>query len=511
MKRSSLLLWAFVALLACWRLDPAQRPITGDNQLYLYLAERAASGVAPHVSLVDTKSQLGVLTTAAAMRAGRGAGIDDVASSRAASIAVAATAVVLAGMLAALLTGSTVAGHVAALAMLASRGFADHAATGSNPKVFLAAFLLIALAALARGRRRWTDWAAGLAAGAAFLCWQPALLIVGAVALEAFCARDGSARRVVVVLFAALLPVAAYELYFALHGALGAQLHQEYAMTLGSVHPPRRLVRSLAFVATEGRGQASPLRVGPLAFAIVSAVAAVRLLREPRWLTAKPGALAFAVGGAAATAFTIYDHQGVPDLFFVAPFFAVAAGVLASAARGAPVFLALVLVLQVAKDDSLRSERSYSLADQRRVAGQVRALAEDRDVWVYEAVHLLGLAHLDNHVALALFYDDVRSVLDVDAWRPERAERMPGIVIHGRGGIPGSETWLVSRYVDATPAAFAAQGLRLWKARERPDDQSESAAGTVRTADESPRVSPSAGKPDPSADFAGSGPRPDRP
>src|SRR5690242_16686624 len=137
MPRSFLVAWAIVAALACWRLDPVTRPITGDNQLYFYLAERAASGVAPHVSLVDTKSQLGVLVTAASIAAGRVGGEDDVAASRAASIAFAALAVVLAAELATLLAGSTAAGHIAALALIAARGFADHAAVGSNPKVFL--------------------------------------------------------------------------------------------------------------------------------------------------------------------------------------------------------------------------------------------------------------------------------------------------------------------------------------------------------------------------------------
>jgi hypothetical protein len=493
-----LVLWAFVAVLACWRLDPAERPITGDNQLYFYLAERAASGVAPHVSLVDTKSQLGVLATAAAISAGRAVGIDDVASSRGLSIAAAAAAVALAGATAALLAGSAAAGHVAALAMLASRGFTDHAATGSNPKVFLAAFLLLAHAALARaslarGRRPALDLTAGAAAAAAFLCWQPALLVVAAVALEALAARTGSARRFGLVLAGALVPLAAYGLYFALHGALGEQLYQEYAMPLGSVHTPRRFLQSVAFVMTEARGAASLLRVGPLSFAVVAIFVAAGMLRDASLLSTRPGALAFACGAAAATAFTLYDHQGVPDLFLVAPYFAVSAGVLAAMASAvlaravagaleksgasserrpvwaaaAPVALAVLLVLQMARDDSLRPRRGYSLADQRRVAGQVGEIAGTADVWVYEAVHLLGLAHLDNHVPLALFYDDVRSSVDVDAWRPLRDGRLPDVVVHGRSGIPGAKAWLEDAYDDATPPGLASQGLRLWRARSQ--------------------------------------------
>jgi hypothetical protein len=489
MRRTFLLLWAFVAALACWRLDPAERPITGDNQLYFYLAERAASGVAPHVSLVDTKSQLGVLATAAAISAGRAVWIDDVVSSRAVSIAAASAAVALAGATAALVTGSAAVGHVAALAMLASRGFTDHAATGSNPKIFLAAFLLLAHAALARaslarGRLHAPDVVAGASAGAAFLCWQPALLVVAAVALEALAGRNGSVRRTGLVLAGALLPLVAYGLYFALHGALGEQLYQEYAMPLGSVHTPKRFLQSVAFVMTEARGSASLLRVGPLSFVVVAAVLAAGMLRDGSWLLTRPGALALAAGAAAATAFTLYDHQGVPDLFLVAPYFAVSAGVLAAMgsavagarakpslrgrsalAAAAPVALALLLVLQMVRDDSLRPRRGYSLADQRRVAGHVGEIASRADVWVYEAVHLLGFAHLDNHVPLALFYDDVRSRIDVDAWRPLRDGRMPDVVVHGRSGIPGANAWLGDGYDDVTPPELASLGLRVWSAR----------------------------------------------
>jgi hypothetical protein len=139
-----------------------------------------------------------------------------------------------------------------------------------------------------------------------------------------------------------------------------------------------------------------------------------------------------------------------------------------AAGLAAPGVLAALLVLQLARDDSLRPRSGYSLADQRLAAEEVRRLAATGSVWVYEAVHLLGLAHLDNHVAYGLFYDDVRSVLDVDAWRPLRGGRMPDAIVHGRDRIPGSEAYLGSEYVDATPPGFAAQGLRLWKVRTAP-------------------------------------------
>ena len=480
MGRSFLVLWALVAVAACWRLDPVHRPLTGDNQLYFYLAERAASGVPPHVSHVDTKNQLGVLVTSTAIAAGRRLGVDDVLASRIVSIAFTAMSVALAAELATLLAGSAAAGHVAALALLAARGFAEHSAAGNNVKIFLVTFVLLAHVAMARGRRRGL---AGLAAGAAFLCWQPALLVVAAVALEALGGRSGSLRRVAVVLVAALLPVAAYEAWFAVHGALGEQLRQAYAMTLGSVHRPSRLVRSLVYLFTEATGSSSPLRVGPTSFVVLGSGLLACLAWSPRRMLARLGArdglLSFVVGAAGATAFTLYDHQGVPDLFFPHPYFAVATGLLvavATLAAGrivpAPAPLAVALAVMVAlgwqmrRDDALRQPPRYDLDDQRDVASMVRGYHDSfGSVWVYGAVHLLGLAHLDNHVPYGLFYDDVESVVAVDEYLPLRDGRMPEVIVHGRGGVPGAQRYLGPDYVEITPEAFAAQSLGVWRRR----------------------------------------------
>jgi hypothetical protein len=185
---------------------------------------------------------------------------------------------------------------------------------------------------------------------------------------------------------------------------------------------------------------------------------------------APPGAIAFALASVAALAFTLYDHQGVPDLFLVAPYFAAATGIAVAMASRAgavvPAAVSALLVLQIAKDETLRSRRSYHLDDQRLAAAQVGEWAREPDgVWVYEAVHLLGLAHLDNHVPYGLFYDDVRSVLDVDAWRPLRAGRMPGVIVHGREDIPGSDSWLRPEYEELAIPSLAAQGLHAWRRR----------------------------------------------
>lgn len=491
MRRVFLVAWALAAAAFFCSLDPLGRPLKADNQLYFFMAERAASGVPPHVSHVDSKNQLGVLVTAAAIAAGRAVGVDDVVASRVVSIAAAAGAVALAAELATLLAGSAAAGHVAALALLATRGFAEHAAAGNNVKIYMMAFLLLAHVAMAGGRGDKRLVAAGMAAGAAFLCWQPALLVVAAVAFEALVSRGGGLRAALVVAASAAAPVAAYELYFAVHGVLGEQVRQSYVMTLGSVHHPRRLWPSLLFVLTEGRGGARPLRVVPMLSVVFALAAAARLVAAPRRalaaLAATPGGWSFVLAGAGATAFTLYDHQGIPDLFFPDPYFAVACGLLAVAAANAvsrlagggrgsgpagawaaavAAALALALGLQMRGDADGRATGPYDLGDQRRLAeGLERDGRRLGSIWAYDAVHLLALVHLDNHVPYGLFWDDVRSVMDVERYRPLDDGWMPGIIVHSGDAPPGSAAYLGSEYVEATDPAFAAQALRVWHRR----------------------------------------------
>lgn len=488
MRRVFLVAWALAAAAFFCSLDALERPLRADNQLYFFMAERAASGVPPHVSHVDSKNQLGVLVTAAAIAAGRAIGAEDVVVSRIVSIAAGAAAVATVAELATLLAGSAAAGHVAALALLATRGFAEHAAAGNNVKIFMMAFLLLAHVAMAGGRGNKRLAAAGMAAGAAFLCWQPALLVAAAVAFEALASRGGGLRAALVVAVSAAAPVAAYEMYFAAHGVLGEQIRQSYVMTLGSVHHPRRLWPSLLFVLTEGRGGARPLRAVPMLSAVFALAAAARLVTAPRRalaaLAAKPGAWSFALAAVGATVFTLYDHQGVPDLFLPDPYFAVACGLLAvSAAKTAPrlfgarrgsgaaptavpAALALLLAFQIGSDAAGRGAWPYDLADQRRLAER---LEEDGaklgSIWAYDAVHLLGLVHLDNHVPHGLFWDDVRSVMDVDGYLPLKDGRMPGIIVHSGEPPPGSAAYLGSGYVEAADPGFAAQDLRVWHRR----------------------------------------------
>ncbi|MEN8184606.1 MAG: hypothetical protein ABFS46_18950, partial [Myxococcota bacterium] len=321
--------WGVLALLlgaaACLARGPGRLPLTLDNQHYFFIAERAASGVPPHVSHFDPKNQAGMLLSALAIRAGRGVGMPDVVSARVASIAAAAGSVGLAWAVAHCVSGSQLAGHLAALAMLSFGGFLQMGAMGARPKVFLVFFLLAAAWAVCRRRA----FLAGLLAGLAFLCWQPALLaLVAAVAVLALTPQPG--RALVGVGLGAALPLLLYELYFAGHGALGVQLEQAYGFPARYMTHAGGEFFSHASSFFRLRGGASTESLLPLGFAAILGVFWAQLLRDPRRLPGRiggdPGRAYLLVCGAGALAFTLYEYQTYIDGFFVIPYVAVLAG-----------------------------------------------------------------------------------------------------------------------------------------------------------------------------------------
>jgi hypothetical protein len=400
--------WALLAFAAgvaacCWR-DPATLPFTLDNRHYYFIAERAASGVPPHVSHFDSKHQLPMLVTAAGIRAARAVGASDVAGARAVSILAAAGTVALAWITGRALGASRLAGHVAALVVLGDEGFLTMAAMGAREKVFLAFFELLATAALARRRPA----AAGIGAGLAFLCWQPAG-IVGAAALAVLAAAPDRSRALPRFALGALAPVLAYHAYYAAHGALAVEIEQAYrfpALYMAGADSDLRH-RVLGFF----RLAAGPsLRSAvPLLFVAVPASAAAAALRRPRGAAARaaaePGLVHALLAGAGTVAFSLVDYQTYVDGFFALPFAALALGW--AAARGvealaaAPGRRALRATLAAAAVAAFGLRAALQppvravgpeLADQRALAAEVRALLDrGRSVWAVGCVHLLAL------------------------------------------------------------------------------------------------------------------------
>jgi hypothetical protein len=474
----------FLAGLAvCWIARPLSLPLLSDNQHYYFIAERAAAGVPPHVSHFDPKHALSMLLSAGAMLLGRRLGVDDVLAARALSILITAASMALTWLVARRLTGSVIAAYLAGLAMLGFSRFVLMGAMGARPKVFMVFFMLLAL--LWVGERR--PLLAGLAGAAAFLCWQPAAILLGfappVLLLERSCGR-----RLARYALGAAVPIAAYQAYFVVTGAIGEQLSQAYGFPssyLGSFPPP---LHGVALHATWILGIKNGITAETLvpaaalaADVVLLAVAAVRPRRLWAALVAEPGRLYFLLCAHAALFFDLWNYQGFPDRFLLEPFMAVGAGALGAwlarsfARTGAVAELVAATVafafvaLPIARAE-YRLDVPFDLADQEALAARVDGmLDEGLSVWAVGCTHLLALAHTNNFVPYGFFFRGVEHYAIAhtgqNPYLPTRSGVLPDVILWSRSKLRGADLWLPVEYRRVDEPGFRAQGIRIWRRR----------------------------------------------
>ncbi len=467
------------------------RPILADDQLYFYMTERCASGVPPHVAQMEVKTQLPTIIGGAALAVGRVFGVSDVIAGRSACVAAAAISVILIWLLSAELAGfdprqSSGRGSLFSGAVLVGAfgtfvlyGVFLESATGFQPKMYMVVFLLAAHLACARRR----PFACGVLGMCAFLCWQPAALVLAACGLATLVDRHSTWKSVAMLIAGAFLALGAYEAWFALHGALEAQIHQEL-LAFGSSHKPIDWHESLWFFVTESRGFEHYPHPLPAAFLVAGAItllaAIVRPARAFAIIRERPGLVAFWIGAALATTFTFIDHQAHPDMLLAQPYFpvaaAIASGWIFSWLRGNPGGTTAIAVLTAAFAAWVASEartdvaravfnRSNDLESQYAQARLVNLYYDHRgSVWGLGAVHLIGFNHRDNWTPVGNFGRETVE-LDTRTWRPLRNEKMPEIILAGRGLRPGFQTWLMTEYIDITPAMLARDRIRVFSRR----------------------------------------------
>jgi hypothetical protein len=470
------------AVLLCFQYRVVDKPLMADTQHYFYLSERAASGVAPHISHVDSKTMLSSLITGAAIRVGRSVEIDDVTSARIVSVASVAASVALLWLLALALTNSPRSAFLAALAGLAMWPLFQEGTMGARPKVFLVTFML--LSHLAAARRR--SFSAGLWGMGAFLCWQPGLLAVGAAGLAAI-AGERPVRRTIAVLSGAAAGLFFYEAYFYAHGALNEQIYQTFQLPGGTPWSQFSLTDGLAFIFWEGR---SFLPSGAI-LSVIAAVATMSIwlrtlsapLETAHNARLNPGWLAVWAGFHVAVAFTALDHQGYPDLLLVMPYTALLAGcgagwlldvVHRSGARSEGQALGALLVLLFGFAGFHSAARfgqipKATLEDQLKL-GELTAiyLEHTPKVWASGCTHLLAFNRSPNHVPYGFFYDDIIRELNGTGWRPLRNGEMPDIILISRGIFGETNRWMRLEYEEITPHAFREQRIRVFKRRPTP-------------------------------------------
>ncbi|MFN2376652.1 MAG: hypothetical protein ABR538_08950 [Candidatus Binatia bacterium] len=475
-----------VGLAACWRFDPLGALIPSDNQIYFYIAERAASGIPPHVSQFDPKNALSMLLTALAIAFGRAVGADDLMAARALAIFVTAAVPPLLYLVTRRLGGSSTMAWTAAAVPLLFPDYLMLAVGGARPKVFLVFFELLWVLAAASGR----PLLLGVATGLCFLVWQPALLLLLAAAASMLFREHGRLKSLFLVAAGTAAPILAYESYFLWHGALADQVYQ-----------------SLVFPASYGKPARSPFVVGQsllylngpvtlrtvllCAWTLLLALFWTAALAAPRrmWrrLRGRPAVVAVVLAATGTLAFNLYDYQGFPDRLFLLPFLAIVAGVVAGAVvdraagmvarRSDPGRLrpwleaGAVLVTGLLLLDALpdRRGRVGPLVQQRTVAARAAKMADEgKTIYAMGPVHLLALERRSNFNRYGYFPIRIR------AWMSNRMKlekpllpvvggKLPDIVLESRREIPIHQRWLKRFYRKGRYKAFASQDIDVWQ------------------------------------------------
>jgi hypothetical protein len=369
--------------------------------------------------------------------------------------------------------------------MLSFSGYIYMGAMGSQPKVFMVFFILLTMLFFYQRKL----FRAGLCASLSFLCWQPSLLMFGALVLVL--AR--SPKRLCNITLAAsgaILPILLYEAYFIFTGSFWEQIEQTYYF-------PAKFMLSnfggfvssfveLKLIWEMGFGKFNIL---PLIFAYGLIRYWLHLSRNRRrrffFLDLDPGWLYFHICMYGSLAFTYYDYQGYSDIFFVLPFMAIMSGWtldrsiedisnLRSGFRRIAsrlclfVLLALIIMgIFCRKFEPL----PFTLSNQYRLAAVVRQYLQDNeDVYAIGCTHLLAFNHSENWIIYGSFFrgldDFIAHKTGADIFRPVKNNTWPSIILLSRRPPRGSKNWLGALYTDITPPEFKRQHIRVFRLKK---------------------------------------------
>jgi hypothetical protein len=191
---------------------------TGDQSIWDYMAQAILHGQIPYRDVIEIKSPLSAYLSAFAMFIGRLIGVSDVLSVRAFNVLLVGVVAALTFAIVVTFLKSRTAGILAFLVLLMSDHFVSWMISGTEPKLCMIIFGVLALLLIAWNR----PFFAGLCSMLACLCWQPGLLFTGTAVLvfSNYLTRwrDGRAIKVII---GALLPLAIMIFYFAANHALG--------------------------------------------------------------------------------------------------------------------------------------------------------------------------------------------------------------------------------------------------------------------------------------------------
>ena len=196
---------------------PFSRPEVGDPAIYDYIAQSILRGQLPYKDVVDIKGPGAPYLSAVAMLTGKLVGMRDVIAVRVLNVVLVGLLSSLTFLVAQVYLRSRAAGLIAFMVPLMRYQFVEFMIEGTQPKLPMIIFGMLALLMIARDRPFW----AGFCSMLACLCWQPGLMFTGVAFLmfSRYLTSWLDLRALKVVLGAAI-PLATVLSYFYARGAL---------------------------------------------------------------------------------------------------------------------------------------------------------------------------------------------------------------------------------------------------------------------------------------------------
>jgi hypothetical protein len=154
---------------------PMTRAISGDNALYVYIAQSIVRGQVPYRDIVDIKGPGSVYISAAAMMVGRLFGVRDFLADRLAQILMTGLLCSVTFLVAVDYLRNRMAALIVVLVPLMVPKFMIWMAEGGQPKLSMLLCGMLAMLMISRDRPFWAGWWSMCSC----FCWQPGLLFGG--------------------------------------------------------------------------------------------------------------------------------------------------------------------------------------------------------------------------------------------------------------------------------------------------------------------------------------------
>ena len=440
-----------------------------DDSLYALCAQRVADGYVPYQQVFDVTGPFGSMDSAVGILAARQAGLPDYRGVQVQGIVTSVLTVLAVYLLAQALTGSVLAGGLAAAAFLGFAGFIDQAATG-HPKLLVT--LAVTVAVLCMVSKRWL--LAGIFVAVAALTWQVVALVGVAGLVAIYGGAEKRGRATLALVGGGVAVVAAVVGWFALHGSVGT-LWEGAVLSLVYVgdraaHLPFtwHFWRPLRYSFGSYN---SSVTVGWLGLIGIGAVFVEQMRTEGGPWKALVGSrwASFFCAFTLLTAFTVYDFQSPDDAFVLLPFLAVGLSYILIRAidaltgpetlirpRWRPIAAGLVAVaLLMPTVMKVKFHPAEGLAEQRQAVDQIIARLGDGRIQCINTPGVLMLGELENatrHVVVGqgiLSFIDAHEPGGVAGWIESIEDADVELVVENTrnsGRLPMIHQWIEANY-----------------------------------------------------------------